>query len=324
MRTAASEQGQDRRRFGRRATDRRGFTLIELLVVIAIIALLIGILLPALGRARQSAQTLQCLSNIRQLSISLNQYANDFKSKFPPNDNDLQDEFGNTGVYWYELPRIGQYLPQQNSNDAGATLTETVGGGIMTCPNHPEAGRSYTMNFFASSGVEGGTRPRRAVPGSNTPMRGFDATATFSSKMFVIAEAWGRSYVEPDENKDDDGAWFTTSTIGAETSSPFERFGGGDGISDVGGAWTGGGRTGAPTSPEFPGVGEAKSYIPYYRHPKDLSDTGTFEGRATFGFVDGHASDIGFSDLVNESTRKSAYRAMWSAEDQKVERDPTP
>ena len=63
---------------------KKGFTLIELLVVMVIIALLVGLLLPALGRAREEARKTQCRSNLRQIGLAMNIYSNDNKSWTPP------------------------------------------------------------------------------------------------------------------------------------------------------------------------------------------------------------------------------------------------
>jgi len=60
-----------------------GFTLVELLVVIGIIAVLVAMLLPAINRSREAAQRAVCLSNLRQVSLSLRQYSIQFKEYFP-------------------------------------------------------------------------------------------------------------------------------------------------------------------------------------------------------------------------------------------------
>ena len=68
----------------RRRDERIGFTLVELLVVIGIIAVLIGILLPTLSRARENARRIACMSNLRQVATAIVMYCGETRAGFPP------------------------------------------------------------------------------------------------------------------------------------------------------------------------------------------------------------------------------------------------
>jgi len=76
--------------FARKRND-RAFTLIELLVVIAIVGILAALLLPVLGRAKESARAAACLSNLHQIGIALQIYVSENNNKLPVMDNSTKD-----------------------------------------------------------------------------------------------------------------------------------------------------------------------------------------------------------------------------------------
>lgn len=115
---------------------RSGFTLIELLVVISIIALLIGILLPALGAARETGRNIACSSNVRQEALAVTIYAADYKEYLPI-----------AGSYFFEDP-VPSPTPGGDDRYIHHLLIPYIGGGVETgdyaqtfrCPSRDSQG----------------------------------------------------------------------------------------------------------------------------------------------------------------------------------------
>jgi prepilin-type N-terminal cleavage/methylation domain-containing protein/prepilin-type processing-associated H-X9-DG protein len=182
---------------------KRGFTLIELLVVIAIIAVLAGMLLPALAAAKNRANRIACLSNLRQWGLALDMYLDDSSQVFPDfsianNTPGARSGYDQDNILWTDLAAFAAggygnsawfnalppYVSQQALWEYAGNPTSYVDGrNIFNCPNARflpgevdplnRVPFSYGINFKGTNGL---------VPASLP----FKATEVFHSSSFVF------------------------------------------------------------------------------------------------------------------------------------------
>lgn len=127
----------------------RGFTLIELLVVISIIAILAAMLLPVFSRARETARRNVCLSNLRQIGVSLHLYVSDSDEGFPNTD----DPYLWMGRHWrWPLqPYLGISMRPDPMDPDNPNLSVDYTPAILVCPSDATAATAWDATSYGYS-----------------------------------------------------------------------------------------------------------------------------------------------------------------------------
>jgi prepilin-type N-terminal cleavage/methylation domain-containing protein/prepilin-type processing-associated H-X9-DG protein len=194
----------------RRRSPRPGFTLIELLVVIAIIAVLIGLLLPAVQKVREAANRMKCANNMKQMGIALHNY-HDTNLTFPPGHTHTHATNGEPGKTTWGLCLL-PYIEQDNLYklyDFNVLQTNKL---AQAAPNNVKVIQTSVPTYLCPSDPN---TSRLEVPGTGSQFQAMTPLATSSYKAVSGASGYGFSPASTVA-----GRFFDLSALATEPEPP--------------------------------------------------------------------------------------------------------
>ncbi|MBE6371331.1 MAG: prepilin-type N-terminal cleavage/methylation domain-containing protein [Lentisphaerae bacterium] len=201
--------------FNCRIPRKKGFTLIELLIVIAIIAILAGMLLPALNSAREKARTISCLGNLKSLGTACSSYSNDNRDHIPYSVNNAT---ATDTISWDDLLGMGGYdgrkVSLEDAKISWATRTALSGHNrIYNCsanPNKEDFKRGYALN----DGYYADNQPLYGFPDGGSAWHHGVAGKTWSVRQGSVKQASGVFMIVPCHD---------SQNLGSETRAAISR-----------------------------------------------------------------------------------------------------